>query len=392
MERKRVVLFTSSLRAGGAERVVAALSQKLGDRYDVRILLFTNEIEYEIDTRTPLDILRTGMASEGFAGILRIPALAKQLVSYGRSTKPDIVISFLSRPNFVACLAKRIGLEAKVLISERAYTPLWYRDDEFRGRFGKWLTQRLYPYADAILPNSQGTADALEELYGIKNRYFVVKNPIALERINAQALEPVTDVKFDAFTFVCVARFLEQKNHQLLVDAFSLMGGTPRLLLIGKGPLRRSVMDQVKNLGLNERVTFVESTQNPFKYVARAQCFVLSSNFEGFPNVLLEALACGTPVISTDCLTGPRELLAPSGTNSAQQGMEIGEFGLLVPPDDPKGLAAAMELIQNDAALRTRLSTEGPRRAADFDEDAVVTEFCQIIEQVAPEPGKIENS
>jgi N-acetylgalactosamine-N,N'-diacetylbacillosaminyl-diphospho-undecaprenol 4-alpha-N-acetylgalactosaminyltransferase len=390
MVRRRIVLLTSSLRSGGAERVVVILARKLAIKHHVRIVLFTDDVEYDIDKDVRIDVLGRGGQSNDLLNILSIPLFAYRVMRYCRAQRPDIIVSFLARPNFAATLAKCMGLKAKVLISERAYTPLWYRDDQFRGRIGKWLTRRLYPYADAILPNSHGTADALERIYGIKNRYFVVKNPIDLERIKAQALEPVTDVKFDEFTFVCVARFLEQKNHQLLINAFSLICGTARLLLIGKGPLRRSVMDQVKNLGLKDRVTFVESTQNPFKYVARSQCFVLSSNFEGFPNVLLEALACGTPVISTDCLTGPRELLAPSGTNSAQQ--DIGEFGLLVPPNDPKGLAAAMELIQNDAALRTRLSTEGARRAADFDEDAVVTEFCQIIEQVAPEPRKIENS
>ncbi len=391
MTRKRIVLFTSSLRAGGAERVVATLSRQLANKYDVRILLFTKDISYELDPEANVDVLGSGSSPDGLPGILMVPSLARRLLSYCESCKPDAVISFLSRPNFVVSLAKKRGLRAKVLISERAYTPLWYPDNDLRGYIGKRLTKALYPYADAILPNSEGTRVALEEIYGIRNRYFVVKNPIAIDTIMEKAKEVVDDMHFDGFTFVCVARFLDQKNHRLLIEAFSRVADDSRLLLIGKGPLLQKARTQVNKLGIAGKVTFIEGTSNPFKYLSRSQCFVLSSNFEGFPNVLLEALACGLPIISTDCLTGPRELLAPGGT-SIQSAMEIGKFGVLVPVQDPKALANAMELMLKDGRLREQLALAAPKRAADFKESSVIHDFCRIIEAVLAQGSVIENS
>ena len=155
---------------------------------------------------------------------------------------------------------------------------------------------------------------------------------------------------------------------------------SPARRSIGNGPLLTDVKDHVERLGLRERVTFIEGTRNPFKYLSRSQCFVLSSNFEGFPNVLLEALACGLPVISTDCMTGPRDLLAPGTIPAEHVAVEIQKYGILVPTGEPVALSEAMNLVLNDASLRAQLANGARERAADFEEDLVIREFEQIID------------
>ena len=134
---------------------------------------------------------------------------------------------------------------------------------------------------------------------------------------------------------------------------------------------------KVSDLGMNDKVIFCGFDNNPFKYVSRSDCFVLSSDVEGFPNVLIEALACGKPVISTDCSSGPRELLAPATDlhHRAINNYEIGEYGILTPVNDVIALAAAMKKMYEDSALRNRFSEIAAGRAQQFDVDEIKQYF-----------------
>lgn len=119
------------------------------------------------------------------------------------------------------------------------------------------------------------------------------------------------DYTYSGFTFISVGKFRVEKNLQLLLQAFSLLKDLPiQLIIIGGGPLETNLKQQAGELGIADKVWFGGFKSNPFKYIKNANCFVLSSHTEGFPNVLLEALACGKSVISTDCKSGPREILA----------------------------------------------------------------------------------
>ncbi len=386
MHRKKIAILINSLSAGGAERVVANLLDTLCDKYEIHLLLLRDEIDYPVPKGQIIDFLsreRRG-GSEAGANIIRLPLIALRLRRYCSENEIDLVLSFLNRPNLAAGLAKKLNLRSKVIMSERVFTPLFYDKATFRGRVGGFLVSALYRYAYALVPNSEGTRDALINTYGIRNRFYVATNQISVSKIENDGAGAVDDVDFSRFTFICVAGFREQKNQSLLIESFGrLNDGNTQLLFIGKGPTLESAKRKAKALGLADRVLFVGQKENPHKYVAKSHCFVLPSNFEGFPNVLLEALACRTPIISTDCLTGPRELLAPSMCSPVSPGNVLkGEYGMLVPTSDVAAMSTAMSQMAADRDVREHYSSVAAQRALDFDQDTGLNPFQYVLDCV----------
>lgn len=381
--KPKVVILVNTLLAGGAERTVSNLLRYLSDAYELHLLLFEDKIEYELPPEQIIAFLDRSRSGNGDAiNILRIPVISKRLVSYCDQHSIDLVLSFLPRPNFVACFAKKMGLRSKVLINERTYTPFWYKENELRGKIAKRLVSRLYALADAILTNSSGTLGALKTHYGLSNEIILVKNLLDLEDIGLKKHEDVDDVTFSGFTFIHVGSFNSMKGHDMLIDAFSELGADDtQLLFIGKGPLLESMKEKVASMGLAKKVLFLGHQPNPFKYLYRSDCFVFGSEFEGFPNVLLEAMACGIPVISTDCFTGPRELLAPNTDRvKIDSGFESGEFGMLVAVSDTRAMARAMNEILTTRQLRERYRNGGSVKITEYDQKVVVGEFIHIID------------
>ena len=147
--------------------------------------------------------------------------------------------------------------------------------------------------------------------------------------------------------------------------------------MVGNGVMEEELKQKVSDFGIKNKVVFCGWDNNPFMYVSRANCFVLSSDVEGFPNVLIEALACGKAVISTDCSSGPRELLAPATDlhHRAINNYEIGEYGILTPVNDVIALAAAMKKMYEDNALLKKFEEKAKARAQQFDVDEIKEYF-----------------
>ncbi len=137
----------------------------------------------------------------------------------------------------------------------------------------------------------------------------------------------------------------------------------------------------IKKYHLEKKVTFLGEQKNPFQYLANADCFIFTSNHEGFPNALMEALACGLPVISTDCLSGPREILAPNSNIHTQlkNKVEIAEYGILTPVNHEKCLIEAMNIMKNNFELRKNYSKKALSRANDFNIDTIMPQYETIL-------------
>jgi glycosyltransferase involved in cell wall biosynthesis len=239
------------------------------------------------------------------------------------------------------------------------------------------LIRWLYPKADAIVAVSRGVGDSLAVVTGIpRERIHVIHNPLVSAELTADAEHSPGHPWFDKPRLpvvLGVGRLVPQKDFDTLIRAFALVRqqARGRLLILGEGPERPRLMALISALGLESEVELLGFTGNPYAYMRRARLVVLSSTFEGFGNVLVEAMACGTPVVSTDCPSGPAEIL------------EQGRYGPLVPVGDPVALAAAMVNVLHGPIDRRALLD----RSQAFSIERIAGQYLDLVEGLR-QPGR----
>ncbi len=359
----KVALFVYSLGPGGAERQVSILARELAERgYDVELFLVHDTVFYALAENIRVHVLDDApLFLHPLKKLLRLVPLAR---TYAKLCDADISISFMNRPNYINVLSKLFGNKARIVVAERGAPRFHFRGIE--GAVSKVLIRHLYPRADVVVANSTGSAKDLRDYFGIEN-VVAIPNAFDLEEIQRLAKEPIPE-KIERFTFITIGRLDRGKNHRLLIEALAKSGLDADLWIIGEGPEYQNLEALAAKLGLQERVKLLGRRANPFAYLAKADCFVFGSTNEGFPNVLVEAMACGLPAISTDCPFGPAEIL------------EEGKYGILVPNGDVEAMSEAMRKIATDATLRKNLAKNATIRAKDFAKEKILTEWLKVID------------
>jgi N-acetylgalactosamine-N,N'-diacetylbacillosaminyl-diphospho-undecaprenol 4-alpha-N-acetylgalactosaminyltransferase len=391
--RKKIVIFAYSLDGGGAERTVANLLNSMDrQKYDIHLVLMNTHIAYKIPGDQVIHYLEKSNQYELNAWkLVKLPFLASRLSKYCKQNEIELVFALMNRPNMIATMAKWFGLKAKVLISEQFYTPYLYNKASLAGRFKTWLLKKCYTKADCILPNSQGTIEALKNEFQVQSDYELIKNPTNIQAIKKLRFEPVDElINFGKFTFLNVSAFRPEKNHDLLIDAVAeLRDRDFQLLLVGKGILLNQMKEKVAQLGLEDKIIFIPFVDNPFKYLYRSGCFLLSSFGEGFPNILIESMICELPIISVDCKTGPRELLAPGTslhTVIPPDSFEIAQYGLLCAFNSKTSLVAAMNWALDHPEKLKEFKSAAAAKAAEFDMKEVAHELSFLIDRYLHTP------
>lgn len=377
---KKVAILISSLDKGGAERVVSILLEEL-IKYDIKttLVLMDSTIKYQLLSSQKIIFLDSkDIKQNSFIKLLKLPYLALKYKKFCLDNDIETSISFMNRPNYINILAKLFGSCVKTVISERIVSSNEYATSSIKDRISVQLIKCLYPQADLILPNSLGIKYDLIKNFSIKeNKIKVINNPIDVEKTIELSKEDI-DFQNNKFTFITIGRLHPQKNHKLLIEAMEEIDA--RLYIIGDGILREELSSMIKKLKLEKKVFLLGEQKNPFKYLSKADCFVFGSNYEGFPNVLLEALACGLPVISTDCKSGPREILAPElNENEALDGVEYGKYGVLVKQKSLKDMRTAMKTMINDKSLMENYKLKSYNRANMYDVSVIIKKFIEII-------------
>ena len=379
--KPKLLIFINTLQSGGAERVVSLLLAHLKDDFEIHLALYTNAIDYTIPPEIKILDLKQPLDQPKLFRLFTIPFLSYKVAKYCRQQRIGISVAFLKRPCYISALMKSWwGYKGKMIMCERTHlTTLLQNQSMLYRAFSKFMVKYSYKRADLVLTNSYSMQTDLVEHFNVKTPVTVIYNPVDLQFIRTSKQE-ASDFVFEkgVFHFVNVGGFRREKKHLLMLQAFFIIKHLPcKLVIVGGGAMEDELKQKVFDLGLGDKVVFIGFDSNPFKYVSQSDCFVLSSEVEGFPNVLIEALACGIPIISTDCSSGPRELLAPATDlhHRAINNYEIGEYGILTPVNDIAAMAAAMRKMYEDADLRGRLAARAAGRAEHFDVNEIKEYF-----------------
>lgn len=357
---------------GGAERVVSNLLPALCEKYEVHLILMSEVVAYEIPRAVKIHFLeRSDPYENGVKKLFRLafalPSLALKYKKLCENLGIDAHFVLINRPCYAALAAKILGLKGLMVISERSCPSVIYKSG-LSGFANRILVKALYPKADLILANAQGNADDLVRNFGCDAaKTKVLYNAVDLAAIKTLANEPL-DAKFKPF-FLNIGRLDGGKNQAMLIKIIANLNDERATLgILGKGPLQVELQNLIDELGVSSRVKLLGTDKNPFKFIKNAQCFVCASRFEGFSNVLLEALACERFIISTDHKSGARELLGDD------------EYGILTPVDDKKAMETAMRRALEDENLRRDYEKKAHGRVVKFDKNAVAAQLIGYLE------------
>ena len=386
---RHIALYTPTLSGGGAERCMLSLARRFAEM-GYRVDLVVNRKRGAYATQTgdgirlvelkryrrrwrlrgrlmavqsqpsafPAMALPVVLARKPIMDLNYLPALARYL----RSTRPAGLVSALTQANLLSIWARAIaGTATRVVISEHTTISRRIKEEpsehrQWRWRFLPGLLSQCYPAADAIVAVSRGVAEDLAATTGLEPAAIrTIYNPVVSAELYGKAREPLDHAWFTPGAppvVMGIGKLVPGKDFQTLLRAFACLrkDSDARLMVLGEGQLRQQLLTFAATLGIESDIAFPGWVDNPYKYLARAGVFVSSSRYEGFSMVLAEAMACGCPVVSTDCPSGPREIL------------DNGRHGALVPVGDVEALTGAM--VQ---ALERPASPESlRRRAASF--------------------------
>ena len=364
-----LAIYMSNLGGGGVERQCLSLAGEL-QAAGLTVSLVVNRVQGELVDQIPNDLRVVELG--GRRTLHDIFILARLL----RRERPDIVLTSLDHNNVAGVLAKIVAYcGTKVIISQHnALSGEFACGERWTYRYIPLAYGVLSPFIASAVAVSDGIAGELASTARLpRGKVVTIHNAVIRDDFQDRASQQVTHPWFsdDAPVFVNAGRLVPQKDHQTLLRALALHrrgGGRGRLLVLGTGPLQDCLQDQARTEGIEDIVEFLGFRSNPLPWFGRADACVLSARSEGFGNVLVEAMGCGTPVISTDCDYGPREIL------------EGGRYGLLVPPRDPAALANALSAARY---LRSRFPAELLKeRAARFTNAACAAAYRNLFAKV----------
>ncbi len=360
---KRVAFFFSSFRVGGIEKGSINLAREfVRQGINVDLVVVSGKGELIKQVHNGIRIIDLGASRTLFA----IPAL----IRYLNNIRPDAVLSSQTHNNCVAIIAKKIIRSSfRLVVSEHMDISVVAKDQSLKEKLRPIFARLLYPYSDAILAVSQGASHALSITSAIPmDRIQTIYNPVVTPELFNSARENVNHpwlLQKKYPVILSVGRLSAQKDFANLLLAFSLIINQMKayLIILGEGSERVRLISLARKLGIDKYIDLPGYKSNPYAYMSKANVFVVSSTREGLSNVLIEAMACGTPVVSTNCPSGPAEIL------------ENGLYGRLTPVDCPSALANAIIETLNNPIDSSILK----KRALNFTIENIAPEYLKVL-------------
>ena len=351
------------MAGGGAERVMLDLAAGLA-RKGLNVDLVLMHAKGEYLHLVPDDVRVIDLDAR------KLVSFIADFLRYVRRERPTVVLSTLVYTDLAALVAKLVfGKRLRVIVRQANMFTSQFNRARFKTRQIMRLIGLLMPVADGVVAVSEGVATDLQTRAILGSRKITtIYNPIGSPNLDSQAATPVCHQWFRHHgdqVILAVGRLAYQKDHATLMRAFAEVAARRpvRLVILGMGREHDNLLNLAEHLGVSDRFDLPGFDVNPFRYMSRAAVLVLSSRFEGFPNVLAQAMACGTPVVSTDCRSGPSEIL------------EGGKWGHLVPVGDWRAMARAIEDTLDDPLPAEDLKA----RASVYSVEAAVDRYIELL-------------
>jgi glycosyltransferase involved in cell wall biosynthesis len=366
-----VAIYLHDLSGGGVERQSLIIAEEFR-RHGADVTLVLHRLRGQLLDQVPAGLRIVDLKSS--RTLMDVP----RLVRFLRTDRPDILLSNVDLNNVAALLAKAISFtDTKVVICQ--HNPIsrgFVTDQSWHYRYTALSYRMLSPLISRAVAVSAGVAEELKVIARVPEpRVQTINNPVVGPDFQARIEESASHPWFDRRegpVFVSAGRLVPQKDHETMIRALAIhrRHGTGRLIILGSGPRHEALLDLTARLDLTGAVDFLGFRPNTLPFFCRADAFLLSSRCEGFGNVIVEALGCGTPVISTCCDHGPSEIL------------DHGRYGVLVEPQNPAALADAMDQV---ATLRERFPADLLRqRASEFSYAACASRYMALFKALAP--------
>ena len=366
---KRILFVTRNLILAGAQKHIVDLANGLSRKgFKIAILVFDTkgrdgarikDIDSEIEIISPHgNYLRPFFLGGTYEAVKAI-----------RKWRPDVLCSMLWSTKTMVVILGRL-LKTKVVLVESG-SPLRTLENRKHKSFTFFYRKKTYRFADVVVAVSKGSAQATKELYRLRE-VEAIHNGIDIEEIRTKskvAGDALHEYFYDNVTvLVATGRLSKVKGYKYLLEAFSIVNKTTeaRLIIVGDGNLKDELWQIAKSLGIDQKIDIV-GEREPYGYMRHADIFVLSSLYEGFAIVLLEAASLGLPIVSTDCNYGPNEII------------ENGRSGLLVPVADSAKLASSIIRLVEDKKLRSSLALEAEKRSEYFTLDRMVSSYGKVF-------------
>ena len=379
-------IMINSLANGGAEQVVLRILNALNSQnFKCDLICLEKKTSYFVPDNINVKYLSNLSGNEShIIKMLYLPVFAWRLKKLIKQKK-CIVQSHLYRSNYVNIIAKLLGsLHTSQLVS----TDTVSMNLKGKSFFSKWvhffLIKYLYKKADLLVFKSIGMMHDMKTTFKHKVKSTVINNPYPINDIIEKSYDKIDCLFEKKTTVVCVGRLIKSKNVDKLILIFhELLKEYPKalLLIVGDGPEKLELIKLVNKLKIFSSVCFTGNIDNPYSYVSRATIFISLSSTEGFPNVLVEAMICKTSVISTDCKSGPREILAPNTPvkKVLTKGMELAQYGILIPVGDSLSAKLAIIRLLEDQKLRKFYSEKGIERGLNFRLEYIAKKYKNIL-------------
>lgn len=386
--KKNISIIITKLNGGGAERCASNLSIELSKKYNVFLIVFdASDITYPYKgTLVDLKIPKAQNTLYRYLGVLK---RAWQIRKLKQKHNIEVSISLLEGPNLVNVLSK---WKEKIIVSVRNNM-----SKQAGGRIARAIIKYASKKADFTISLSKMVGQDLVDKFSIDpSKVVTIYNHVDKELLEKQSTDSIVALNPLKSYIVTMGRMHHQKGQWHLIKAFSKVASLYPdldLLILGTGPLKDELTMLISNLGLSDRVVMPGYITSPHSYLKRCEMFVLSSLYEGLGNVLLEAESFQLPIISTDCMSGPREILAPDTEfDKCAKDIEYGDYGILVPVDESvdlsnlqlsyeeEKLAEAIMVMHSDELLRNRYIAASQKGASRFSKEKIIQDWIDVIE------------